>query len=216
MGENSFTGQKVVELILDSGETVYVKPLSIPLLYALMDKSATEYPYPDPKPYEKALDSAITFEPGQTLPATHNEEYRTLCAKADDRRRRWQNVQIVLLCVMVEDKAALLVKYADTIKTVGKVIDLPEDEWEAVLLYCVLSSAHDYTQIVLAANGSMVVTEEGVRGAWRIFQPTLQRAKSAGRGRQKSASGAEPDNGIEPQPADGGIGDGAGVGNDAR
>jgi hypothetical protein len=197
VGENQFVGQKVVELVMDSGETVYVKPLSIPLLYAIMDKSAVEYPYPDPKPYEKALDDSITFEPGQVLPAGHNEEYRALCAKADDRRRRWQNVQIVLLCVQVEDKQALLDKYGDTIEDIGKIVDVPEDAWEAVLLYCILSSVQDYNQVVLAANGSMVVTEEAVRGTWRIFQPEIRRSRPVRHSEKKGTPGIEPDDGTE-------------------
>lgn len=213
MGDNHFVGQKVIELTLDSGETVFVKPMSIPLLYALTSKAEQLYPDPDPAPYEKRIDDSKTLEPGQVIPATHNPEYQSLCKVVNERRRRWANVQAVRLCVEpITSREEVIARYAAELDQLRTVFDDPPDDWGKLLLYCIISSLEDYNRVIEAANGAMAVTEEEVREKWRIFRPTLQGTRPARRGRPPKSPGVEPDNELEAQPIDGGVGNGAIVG----
>lgn len=191
MKQTQFSGQKVTELELDSGETVYVKPLSVFILLALQDKAAQQFPYPDPKAYEKAIDDSKTLEPGQVVPAEHNPDYVALKAQIDAKRQGWVNRQVVFVCVEVEDRQAMIEKYADELKQLGTIIDLPDDPWQATL-YRVINSSVDYTRVTQFAINNLQVQEVDIRNGWRIFQPTVSRSRSVGRGEKPESSDIQP------------------------
>jgi hypothetical protein len=179
---DQFAGQKVTELILDSGETVYVKPLSILHYHALVMRAEQEYPYPDPKPYEKEIDASKTMEPGEVIPATQNPAYQALCKTIDEQRKTWQYRWYILLSVEVVDKAATLERHKERVEKLRAIMALPDGPWEATLLYSIISSTDDYNRVLSATSGQMLVTEEEISNGWRIFRPRIQRATAVGRG----------------------------------
>jgi len=195
---DQFAGQKVIELILDSGETVYVKPLSILHYHALVMRAEQEYPYPDPKPYEKEIDASKTLEPGEVIPATQNPAYQVLCKAIDEQRKTWQYRQYILLSVEVVDQKATLERHQARVEKLRAMMALPEDAWEATLLYSIISSTDDYNRVLSATSGQMLVTEEEISNGWRIFRPRIQRAATLGRGEKpESQSITAPES---PQP----------------
>jgi hypothetical protein len=191
---NQFAGQKVIELILDSGETVYVKPLSILHYHALVVQAEKQYPYPDPKPYEKEIDASKTLEPGEVIPAAQNPAYQALCKDIDEQRKTWQYRQYILLAVEVIDQKATLERHKDRVARMRAMMTLPEDAWEATLLYSIISSTEDYNRVLNATSGQMLVTEEEISNGWRIFRPRIQRSTPLGRGEKpESQSAATPE-----------------------
>lgn len=177
-------GQKVTELTLDSGETVLVKPLSVVVGIALSRKSEEVYPYPDPKPYEVKIDDSKTIEPGQVIPASQNPVYQELCQAVDSDRQRWQTQQAILLSLEpLTTRAEVIQRYADDIAAKRAILDgeVPEDAWQATVLFAVISSNEDYNRVTQAISGQMFVTFEEVRGAWRIFRPTVSGKAALGR-----------------------------------
>jgi hypothetical protein len=194
---DQFAGQKVTELILDSGETVYVKPLSILHYHALVMRAEQEYPYPDPNPYEKAIDASKTLEPGEVIPAAQNPAYQTLCKAIDEQRKTFQYRQYILLSVEVVDQKATLERHRERVEKLRAMMVLPDDAWTATLLYSIISSTEDYNRILAATSGQLLVTEEEISNGWRIFRPRIQRPTSVGRGEKSEPQGATASEPIE-------------------
>lgn len=176
--EGTFHGQKVVEFILDSGEIVWVKPLSWQLRRALFEKAEKRFPYPDPAPYEKAVDPERTAVPdaAMVIPADQHPEYQQLKREVDLQRQTWVTQQMILLsCEFPAGKAALLEKYKPRLEELGQVIDLSGDDWTDIFDYCLIGSSADRQNIVNAVESSLQLTEGEVRDALRIFRPVVQR-----------------------------------------
>lgn len=191
MPEPVTNGQKVIELEMDSGATILVKPLSVIMAIALRSKSETVLPYPDPTPYERKLDDSVTLEPGQVVPASQNPDYVELCKAVDAKRGTWIALESVPLCVVRDDS---LIKHfkADLAHKRDMLGDqVPEDEWRATLMYCVISSTQDYDRIISASSGNMIVTEAEIRDGWRIFRRPISRDRFVGRVAKPGTSDSE-------------------------
>lgn len=181
--EGTYYGQKVVEFTLDSGEVVWVRPLSFQLRQALFEKAEKRFPYPDPVPFEKKVDPERTAIPGaeMTIPADQNPEYQTLKRKVDIERMGWITDQIILLsCEFPAGKDTLIARYAERLNALGEVIDLSGDAWADTFNYCLIGSSADRQNIINAAESNLQLTEAEVRDALRIFRPVLRRNADPG------------------------------------
>lgn len=183
---------KVIEYECESGETIYVKPLSEFLRIQLARKAEKKYPYPDKTPYEKELSSDVAAIPGMKLPAEQNEDYRKLCREQDALRSWWQYNQEIVLAIepKSDTRENLIIKYKDELTLIRDVLeeDMPDDAWEATLLMCVVKGDIDRRNIVMITHQRALLTEAEAREGLTIFRTVLQRqATSRDTGQQESS-----------------------------
>jgi len=172
--DDTYKGQKVTELILDSGEMVYVKSLSVYIRRGLKSKAEALYPYPDKGAYEILVDPEKAAIPGMTHPAEDNPEYQAVIAEIEDTRLQWYIDHLISeFCEWPAGKESLIAKYAEQVKSLSDILDIEGDEWEATWRYCLIGDA-DRNNIIQAANGNLILTEGEVRDAMRIFRPVVQ------------------------------------------
>jgi hypothetical protein len=188
-----FGGKKVFEILLDSGELVHVQPLSIYVVRALENKAQEIYPFPDKAEYEKPLDDAKALEPGQKIPAEENPDYQKAYTNATKLQARYSNERCFMLSIEpVVGREKLIAKYKTRIAQMREMMTLPDDDWEATLRFCVLTSSEDYIRVTAAIQGGAeVVSEEEIRDGMRIFRCYV---------RHNPDRGCYPDQ--EPQSAD--------------
>lgn len=208
-----FGGLKVQELLLDSGEYVYVQPLSIYVVRALQDKAEEKHPSPDKTEYEKPVDDDKALEPGLMIPAESNPDYQKAYDEAAEKRSQWTNDQAVLLCINpVEGQDTLIKKYKARVQQLRDLMPIPEDEWEATLKCCIMGSTDDYGRVITAIRGSGAPREDEIRDGMRIFRPLVRKTRPPRDDRQPEPSSPKAENETETQQPDGAIRSGAGVG----
>lgn len=188
--------EKVVEFDLDSGETVHVRPRSFFVRRALTEKAEKLFPLPEKAAYEKEIDSSLTVFPGEKTPADQNPEYLELVRDAKARQLTWINDQFIkLVADFPAGKEKLIKKYADELKDLGEIIDLPTDEWEATLFFCLIRTETDRNRVMQAGLDNLQLDEGEIRDGMRMFRPQLRRhGHSNGTGQQdtRSIPEAEP------------------------
>lgn len=185
--------EKVVEFDLDSGETVHVRPRSFFVRRALTEKAEKLFPLPDKAAYEKEIDPSLTVFPGEKTPADQNPEYLELVRDAKARQLTWINDQFIkLVADFPAGKEKLIKKYADELKDLGEIIDLPADEWEATLFFCLIRTETDRNRVMQAGLDNLQLEEGEVLNGLRIFRPKLRRdGHSNGTGKQESLHPAQ-------------------------
>lgn len=180
--------EKVVVFDLDSGETVHVRPRSFTVRRALTEKAEKLFPLPDKSEYEEEIDPSLTVFPGEKKPADQNPEYRQLLIEAQVRQTSWINDQFIkLICDFPEGKGKLIKKYTDERKMLSEVIEIPADEWEATLFFCLIQTDDDRNNILKAGTSNLQLTEEEIRDGMRMFRPVLRgNGHTNGTGKQES------------------------------
>lgn len=171
--EDSYKGQKVIELVLDSGELVLVKPMSVYLRQAIAAKAETLYPFPDEADYERPVDPEKAAIPGMMHPAKDNPDYQLKLAEISTERLSWYTDYLIgTIIEWPAGKTALMAKYAEQVEQLAGVLDIQEDAWEATWKYCLVGDV-DRQNIMQAVNGNLMLTEGEVRDAMRIFRPVV-------------------------------------------
>jgi hypothetical protein len=215
MSENNgqFGGKKVFEILLDSGEIVYVQPLSIYLIRALRQKAEELFPFPDKTRYERALDDDKALEPGQMIPAEDNPDYRAAYDSADKKQQAYVNDQCVLLSVEpVQDKQTIIAKYQTRLDQLRDILTLPDDAWDATLRFCLMTSQQDFNKVTEAIMGRALPREEDILDGMRIFRCYLRENTAVRSDRKEKPQGTDEDHALEPQPDSGTVQPGASVG----
>lgn len=179
---NDTGGRKVVEFVLDSGELVWVSPLSPYTHIAIQNKWEEVYPYPDPTPYERVLDDTVALLPGTVVPAIENPDYKKLVTEVENKRREGILLDIMLICCEFPDgQEAVIDRHEYQLGQLQRMhIPLPSDAWEATLLHGVLASEHDRLNILQAARSMLKLTEGEVADGMRVFRPEIQRPADSG------------------------------------
>lgn len=153
---------------LDCGETVYVDRLGLYYRQLMLEKAKESHPDPDPKQYEKPLKDA--FVEGTMLPADANDDY--LKAKAEARVRQNDLVnRMVIQCAVVDaeaGKAALLERYAGLLAQRRTFAQLPDEDWQALVIGVLVTTDSDRNSVLKAAVDQ--VTEDDVLRGLRAFQ----------------------------------------------
>jgi hypothetical protein len=132
----------VVEYETQSGVLIYVTPLSLFTVQAVVNRSELEYPYPDEKPYR--VESEL-FASG-FIPASENEEYQALCQNVDQQRAEWQNDAFIeLACEYPKhfSREAMIAHFRPHLEKLRQFIDMGKDDWQNVLNYCVFTGTVD-------------------------------------------------------------------------
>lgn len=167
--ETKLRGRKLVLIELDSGEQVYVSPISPVLLRAIVRNSEERFPYPDEASYRLPLpDAAI---PGDLMPAAQNPDYQKLKRTVDMERMKYQNDSLALIAVRDAPlgRSTLIEKYRDEVETWRRVADFPVDEWEATVSVLV-TTREDFDKIVRVATESIPITLDELRDGMAIFR----------------------------------------------
>lgn len=121
-----------------SGVIIHITPLSIFTIKALDSKADSQFPYPDPVPFQVASE---TFASG-FIPASENPEYKTLCEAVDNEREEWKANAILELCCEFpkwETRNDMIAHFRPRLEEMRKFIDLGTDEWQNVLQHCVFT-----------------------------------------------------------------------------
>lgn len=185
--------EKVVMLELDSGETVHVRPRSFFVRRALTEKAEKLFPLPDKAKYEVEIDPSLTVFPGEKTPAEQNPDYQQLVLEAKAKQLAWINDQFIkLVSDFPAGKEKLIKKYADERKMLSEIMDLPTDEWEATLFFCLIRTETDRTRVMQAGLDNLQLDEGEIVGALRLFRPVIRRnGHPNGTGKQESLSPAQ-------------------------
>lgn len=208
-----YGGKVVHEHLLDSGEVIYVQPLSIYVIRALQDKAEELYPYPNKSDYEKPLDEAKAIEPGQVIPAEDNPEYQKLYDLARDKQQNYANDQAITLSVEpVQGRQAMIDKYKERVAQMRQIMTLPEDEWAATLRFCVLTSRSDFNKVTASIMGHRLPGEEDILNGMRIFRGHVRKTTSNGSDTKSESQIPPTDHPTESQHHQGAIRSGAVVG----
>lgn len=175
--------ERLVQIELDSGETVFVRPLSPFALQAIEETARSAFPTPDKTPFERPLtDVAPNAMPGVMIPAEENPEYQSALKlnKADVNGRMIELTILSGVIVDVSDgREAALERYAGRLARLRKVIPtMPDDDWLAVSMYCLLATFKDRGRVANAAINPL--TDKEVRFALRSFRCEIQPGRPAG------------------------------------
>ncbi len=178
----------VVELLLDSGVRVLVKPLSPYTRHAVIHKLTEQYPDPDMKEFEEQIEGQSS--PGATIPVTmpensRHDEYKALVQDIEIVRTRHLFLFIVDECVIFPDyesRDSLIAAYKDDRERLAFYMDLPTDKWEATLYHCICASAGDINEISTVTRQEIDImeaepTEDEILAAWRVFRPRISRSE---------------------------------------
>ena len=173
--------EKLIEIALDSGETVYVRPLSPFALQAIDEAARQAFPPPDKKAYEKPLSDIVpNAMPGVMAQAEDNPDYQA-ALKANKADVNGRMIELTLRSGVIVDtpegREATIARYAERLSRLRELIPLPDDDWLAVSLYCLLASYRDRAKIASIVINPL--TDAEVRSAIRSFRYPVQRNRPA-------------------------------------
>lgn len=103
-------------------------------------KAAEVYPYPDKEPYRLPLENAASPEIKDE--AENNPAYREVVMGVNEQRQIFEDKAILALAVSFPDFPApedLVRHFAVQLMTMRKYATLPDNDYDAVLEYCVFS-----------------------------------------------------------------------------
>ena len=175
--------------LLDSGEIVYVRPLPPFMRQLLVQESRLIHPDPKPEDFIRPLANAA--REGATEPAALNPDYLAAKVKVQDERTNWLYNAVIKQDVVVdtpEGREATLARYAHRMAQLRKKVQtLPyEDEWQAVVLLCIVGGPADILRIGNAALDTL--TEADIKAGIAFFRRHVQRNGAARDHREPGAS----------------------------
>lgn len=166
--------QKVFEVDLENGEAVIVEAISPLLLRTLWKAAEALYPNADPRQYDKPLEhSAI---PGALAQGEESDEYKAARVAAFNKQNSHVSAAVIESGVVIdtpEGKAVTLERLRPKLERQRKFLGelMPEDEWLAAVMFCLVTTRNDVTRIVEASKDAL--KEEEVRDWMRTFRRKL-------------------------------------------
>lgn len=170
------TGPIIYRVLSDSGVEIDVSPLSPLATTKLREKSRDLFPPPDEEQFRKPVPNAA--QENDTFIDHHDPEYVRLRSDAIRQQAEYLIHAIASTSLSFpRGKDQLIEDFRPKLDELRKLIDLPEDEWEATFWYGIVSSAGDHEAITMAAMSSLPLTEqeviEGEHGL-RVFRYRVQ------------------------------------------
>lgn len=186
----------VTELVLSSGITVWVRPMTINDQRLVHEEMAKRFPLPSEADYKIPVPEDQASIPGQTM--TNTEAYNQAMGLVGLERRAFFLRANILTCLdFPEGVDTIIERYLPEINRKRKFLSLPEDDLEAVLFHSVIKTPDDEKLISAAITQTLPVEMSEVVSQLRIFRPAAN-----GRGvtdsvpqRRKTASRAKLDAG---------------------
>lgn len=164
--------QKLYEVPLDSGEIVFVQPLTAFARQAIFDRASEVYPAPDKTLYEKPLENA----PVATLiEAELNPEYQEAMKVVRGKRLAWYWEGVINAGVVVdtpEGRETTIQRYAERLKALRQSANLPSDNWFATVKFMLITTQDDVRYITNAASEAL--KEEEIRIGIHSFRRDIQ------------------------------------------
>lgn len=172
---------KIIRHTFDSGVEAIIHPVSPFTFRAIRVKAAERFPYPDPEPYRKPVEHGV---PGLMSRPEDDEDYKRLCAEADNQRGTYFTEALLDLALEFPvGRDALIERFAAQRKSLAEWVTLPEDDWEATLKHCILIGTNEPQLIAdIAMQAAPLTQEEVAEGATSFFRLDLQRYSTRGFG----------------------------------
>lgn len=172
-----------------SGVVFHITPINLPTLRAIQLKAQTLYPYPDKANYQQP--EANAFSDNQMTPVADNPAYIQACMAVDRERSQWTDRAIfdyAVTCPKYPTRHELVNAFAPQLASLRQVAELPDDDYEAILLHLVLSwnqvgldtdkqlrpASSDYSRIIQLAIQTVALTPAEVTAGVRFFRPKVQ------------------------------------------
>lgn len=159
-----------------SGVVIHVTPLSVFTITAIGERAEELFPYPDPAPYELPLENAVSET--VRLPADDNPEYKKLKQPIDAERMEWQVQAVIDLACSYPafpSREHMLAHFRPALERLKKVANLPDDEWQAVLMHCVFTGRGERQTVIDIASQHKAVplTPDEVVDGIRFFRAQI-------------------------------------------
>lgn len=165
---------QVTELVMSSGVTIWVRPMSLNDQRMILDKVVKQFPEPLEKDYRVPVpEDQASFE-GQTM----LDADAFLLAKRECNVKRdalWIHGHIMTCVDFPEGVDAIVERYKPEIDRKRRFLDLPEDDLEAIIFHSVVTTIDDERLIRQAVTQQLPVDLSEVKSQLRIFRPTLER-----------------------------------------
>lgn len=192
--DNGAGEPSVIEYITQSGVQIYITPLSLFTIQAIINRSEMIVPYPAEQDYREASESFATG----FIPASENPVYQELCATVDTERLTWQNEAIIALACkypQYETDIEMLAHFRPRLEELRPYVAMHTDEWLNVLEHCVFTGVLDVVDengkrfrtperhrvIQLARqNANIALTMSEVIGGLRVFRLSIPGANVGG------------------------------------
>lgn len=167
----------LTEIILKNGLRVWVYQQGRSDYHKLKQEYLAANPEPDKKEFERPVPEDDATIPGQMLSAESNPAYQDA-----SRARVFEFMNYLVRAYVLgytdfpdytEDE--LIKQFERVIARKRKVIDLPEDAWEATLFHAILTTDEEKQQIVNAVEKTLAVEMVDVIDAVAIFRPVDSR-----------------------------------------
>lgn len=167
-------GRKIVELLMDGGELVWVAPLSFHLVIAIRNQVRAKYPEIDEAPYHVPLDGAMV--PGDTYTPPENQQ-----ALESARLEREQIIQDEMrkVCISLaldspQGKARVIERYAADIERARDTLQLEGDDWFIAANYFVVQTENDLARVMPIVNRQLPLGEVEVANGLLVFRPQVR------------------------------------------
>lgn len=160
-------GAKVIERTLTNGVTVRTSPLSPYANARFMRLTEEKYPDADRKPF-------LSDHPDSVLPVLDEKGWLSAQNEVLIARNNLWSEFVVSACVeVIGSEDDYIAAYAKQIARLRKHLELPEDAWEATLLYGILENRDDVNALLRDAQGITPLSAPEVADGLRIFRPEI-------------------------------------------
>lgn len=166
--------QKVFEVDLENGEVVVVEAISPLLLRKLWARAEELYPDPDPRQYDTPLVHAAIE--GLMKQGEESDEYKRASALSFNKQNSFVCTAVIEHGVVIDTKegrAATLARLRPKLERLRQHLGdtMPEDDWQAAVMFCLISTRRDVSRIAEASKDAL--KEEEVKDWMRVFQRPL-------------------------------------------
>lgn len=183
--------RKVVEMTLDSGETVQVTKLSARFLSTVRREVEARIPPIDRADYQVPLPGAMV-ESDQYMPPEAEAAY-TQAVRARVITINNEVTALINACAVnvPRGREQAVAEYADVVREMRQFASLPEDAWSATVNFCILETPRDIQRVSNVSMRELPVEEGEIRDGMYLFRDHLpQRESVGGSGGDAAAGGA--------------------------
>jgi hypothetical protein len=182
--------RKVVEMTLDSGETVLVTKLSARFLTAVRREVEPAFPPVDRAAYEEPLEGAL-LESQMHMPREQELAYNAAVMARQMAINNAVSHRWAACAVNVpRGRERAIADYAEIVAEMRRYAGLPDDAWEATLNFCILETPRDMNRVYGVAIRELPVEEAEIREGMYLFRDHLPEPQPLGHRRDAAGDAA--------------------------
>lgn len=165
------------EIILANGIKAWCYPIPARDRSKLILQWNEENPLPDKKQYERPVPVDEATIEGQMLSAESNPAWQEMLVARKNNLNDYLVHSYLVGYVEFPDNTEneLIARFARVMKGKRKVLNLPDDEWEATLRGAIIDNLEDEAKLVLAIEKRIEISFEEVVEDVAIFRPVDKR-----------------------------------------